>query len=72
MRIKCITSQHKRDFRADFECEHCEHIERDKRGYDDAYFHNEVIPEMVCPRCSKRASGDYQPLPTRYPEGYSV
>ena len=72
MRIKRIHNQHRRDFRADYECEHCGHIERDQRGYDDANFHNNVIPKMVCPKCGKVAGADYRPLTTKYPEGYQI
>ena len=43
MHVKKIISQHRRDFTADYECEHCGHVTRD-RGYDDAYFHKEVVP----------------------------
>jgi Zn ribbon nucleic-acid-binding protein len=72
MRIKKINSQHRRDFRADYECEHCGHIKKDAYGYDDANFHNNVIPEMECQKCGKTASKDYRPLATKYPEGKQV
>lgn len=39
MRIKKILNQYRRDFYADYECEHCGHIVANKSGYDDAYFH---------------------------------
>lgn len=54
MRIKRKISQHRRDFIAEYECEHCGHVEQG-RGYDDANFHENVIPSAVCPKCSKRA-----------------
>ena len=44
MRIKEIISQHRRDFKAIFECEHCGHTET-KSGYDDANYHQNVIPK---------------------------
>jgi len=72
MRIKKILNQHRRDFRADYECEHCGHIEANKSGYDDAYFHEIVIPKMECPKCGKAADENYRPLATRYPEGYQI
>ena len=71
MKIKEILSQHRRDFQAIYECEHCGHTE-EGRGYDDAYFHGTVIPEMKCRKCGKKASDDYRPLGTRYPEGMQV
>lgn len=55
MRIKAIVRQHRRDFVADYVCESCGHVHRGN-GYDDTYFHREVIPDMRCPNCGK-ASG---------------
>jgi len=71
MRIKEIISQHRRDFTATYECEHCGHQHRDQ-GYDDRNFHNNVVPKMACPECGKTAPDDYRPLTTKYPEGYTV
>ena len=72
MRIKIIIRQYRRDFWADYECEHCGYIEKNQAGYDDAYFHNEVIPKMVCKNCGKSAPADYTPLVPRYPENMQV
>ena len=72
MRIKRINSQSRRDFWADYECEHCGHIDGGKRGYDDANFHRNVIPKMECPKCGKQADESYRPLTTKYPEGMQV
>lgn len=71
MRIKEIISQYRRDFTALYECEHCGFKKKD-RGYDDANFHNNVVPNMVCPECGKKAGETYRPLTTKYPEGYQV
>jgi len=71
MKIKEIISQNRRDFKAIYICEHCNH-EEEKRGYDDLHFHTEVIPEMECEKCGKKADEDYIPLTTKYPEGYQV
>jgi ribosomal protein L37AE/L43A len=71
MRIKTIKSQNRRDFYAIYVCEHCGH-EKTGSGYDDAYFHNEVIPSMTCEKCGKTAGNDYTPRATKYPEGYQV
>lgn len=71
MRIKEIKSQHRRDFTAIYECEHCG-FEEIGGGYDDAYFHANVIPGMVCPKCRKKAVDNYRPLTTKYPEGFQV
>jgi transcription elongation factor Elf1 len=71
MRIKTITRQHRRDFWADYECEHCGFIEN-KSGYDDANFHKTVIPTMTCKKCGKKSDESYRPLTTKYPEGYQI
>lgn len=71
MKIKQILSQHRRDFRAIYECEHCGHTYEDW-GYDDAHFHNDVVPTMVCPKCRKAADASYRPIATKYPEGMQV
>lgn len=71
MRIKKILHQHRRDFRAVYECEYCGHEVEDS-GYDDEYFHTKVIPEKLCPVCGKMADADYRPLTTKYPEGMQI
>jgi primosomal protein N' len=72
MKIKKIKSQHRRDFWADMECEHCGHIEENEPGYDDANFHHNVIPEMKCKKCDKKAPSDARPIETKYPEGMQI
>lgn len=74
MKIKKIIYQHRRDFTAIYECEGCGATEK-SRGYDDAYFHQEVIPNMKCKKCGESAislDSDYRPLMTKYPEGYQI
>lgn len=71
MKIKEILYQHRRDFTAIYECESCGHT-HEGWGYDDANFHNNVIPSMVCPECGKKAPDNYRPLATKYPEGYQI
>lgn len=71
MHIKKIISQHRRDFKAEFECEHCGHIETNW-GYDDANFHHNVIPNMKCKKCGKKADENYRALETKYPEGFQI
>ena len=46
---KCISFHE-----ADYECEYCGYI-RNGYGYEDSNFHNNVIPDMVCPKCDKKA-----------------
>lgn len=66
MKIKEITRQHRRDFIADYECDHCGFVVT-KSGYDDENFHVNVIPMMECPKCGKVAKDTYRPLATKYP-----
>jgi len=67
MKIKKITEQIRRDFWAIYKCEHCGHEEKGS-GYDDANFHSNVIPTMICKECGKTSGEDYRPLTTKYPE----
>ena len=67
MKIKTIKSQNRRDFHAVYECDHCGHT-TEGYGYDDANFHNNVIPEMKCDKCGKISGEDYRPLTTKYGE----
>ncbi len=71
MKIKEITSQRRRDFRAIYICEHCGYEEKCS-GYDDTNFHQNVIPKMKCRKCEKIAGDDYRPLTTKYPDGFQV
>lgn len=71
MKIKKILQQHRRDFTAIYECEHCEHT-HEGSGYDDSNFHENVIPKIKCPKCEKTASEDYRPLSTKYPDGFAI
>lgn len=71
MKIKTITSQHRRDFKAIYECEHCG-AEEESYGYDDANFHQNVIPQMRCNSCGETALNSYKPVATKYPEGYQI
>lgn len=71
MKIKQIISQTRRDFHAVYVCEHCEH-EMESYGYDDTNFHQNVIPNMVCPKCNKTAPNEYRPLATKYPDSTVV
>lgn len=65
MKIKKITSQHRRDFYAVYECTHCGHTMKGS-GYDDDNFHRNVIPAMKCEKCGKSADKDYRPLAPKY------
>ena len=67
MKIESMISQHRRDFTAMFVCEHCG--DKVKRGgYDDANFHERVIPQIKCMACGRVAPADYVPQATKYLE----
>jgi len=65
MRIKTIESQHRRDFYAIYECEHCG-VAKKGSGYDDTNFHQTVIPRMECEACGKTAGETYRALAPKY------
>jgi transcription elongation factor Elf1 len=71
MKIKKILSRHRRDFEAVYECEHCNY-ESESYGYDDANFHENVIPNMTCPNCAKTSGDDYVPMAPIYPANYVI
>ena len=66
MKIKKIISQHRRDFSAILECEHCETEEKLTSGYDDDFYHRNVIPNMTCKNCGEKSPEDYRPLTAKY------
>lgn len=71
MRIKEITYQNRRDFKAIYECEHCGEQEV-ASGYDDSNFHENVIPTFKCNKCGKKAKENYRALSTKYEDGYQI
>lgn len=71
MKIQEILSQNRRDFTALYICEHCGHVEK-TYGYDDTYFHQEVVPKMICKSCGKKADINYRPLGTKYSDSYRI
>ncbi len=71
MKIIKIIRQSRRDFTAIYICEHC-NTESEGSGYDDRYFHNDVIPNMVCKKCGQKSPEEYRALSTKYKEGQQV
>ena len=53
MKILEYTFQHRNDFSAIIECEHCQHQEELKGGYHDTYYHNTVLPARKCSSCGQ-------------------
>lgn len=66
MKIYKITNQHRRDFEAILVCEHCDNTQILESGYDDDYFHCNVIPKIPCEKCGKVAGDNYTPNKTKY------
>lgn len=56
MKIKEITWQHRNDFHATMECEHCGHAQDNKSGYNDYNYHRRVIPDIRCKSCGKNST----------------
>jgi hypothetical protein len=57
MKIQRITWQHRSDFNAIMQCEHCNGTQELKSGYDDSFYHSRVIPAITCISCAKNRSG---------------
>ena len=57
MKIREVKSTYGTDFYATYICEHCDHITDKLPGYDDANFHENVIPKRHCQKCEKRRDG---------------
>jgi len=58
MKIHEITWQHRNDFRAILECEHCQSQQDLIDGYSDQNYYSEVLPKIVCVSCGKNACGE--------------
>lgn len=58
MKIKQVVSTYRNDFRAIMECEHCGHEHNNNAGYNDHYYHFQVIPAMHCEECKKNRAGE--------------
>lgn len=55
MYLKEKTHQIRRDFHGIIECEHCGADRELSSGYDDANYHENVIPDLTCHECGKKA-----------------
>lgn len=53
-----ITSRIGNDYRATFECEHCQRVVENVACYNDYFFHEQVIPNMYCQGCGKNTTGN--------------
>lgn len=57
LKIKEITDRLGRDFTATIECEHCSNLQQLTTGYDDAFYHDKVIPSIFCNHCGLNRAG---------------
>ncbi len=71
MFIKDITYQHRRDFNAIYECEHCGTTIKSS-GYDDRHFHQNVIPTFKCLTCGMTTDSSYVARSTKYADNEVV
>ena len=60
MTIVKILSQHRNDFSATIECEHCGSRRHLTTGYDDNNYHTNVMPAMCCKFCGKNRAGEVE------------
>ncbi len=61
MKIHKHIDQIRNDFWCTYICEHCDHETGKSTGYNDAHFHDNVIPAKHCPKCGlNRAGGGEQ------------
>lgn len=63
MKIAMKTGQSRRDFWVIYECEHCG-AQTNGTGYDDANFHQNVIPKMTYTKCGKSSNGEVSSVPS--------
>lgn len=75
MKITKMISQNRRDFTAEMTCECCGHKQIDNSGYDDSYYHQNVIPNIKCKKCGEStisSNNKIEPQQTKYPEGFQI
>lgn len=56
MKIIKTYNWNRRDFSYDAQCEHCGHIEKDRSGYDDSNYYNNVMPDTKCEICNESSN----------------
>lgn len=57
MHILKILSEHRSDFTAMLECEHCNNTQQLMSGYHDEFYHTQVVPAITCESCGKDRTG---------------
>lgn len=75
MKITKMISQHRRDFTAEYTCEGCGNKDICNSGYDDNYYHENVIPNKKCTKCGESTitlGKPIEPQATKYPDGFVI
>ena len=65
------THQYRRDFDGIVKCQFCGHEEELHNGYDDHFYHTQVIPNLMCSKCHKSTISEndtIQKVTLKYPE----
>jgi C4-type Zn-finger protein len=59
MKLNRVLWQMRNDFQGEYKCEFCGAIETDESAdsYMDAYYFENVIPNMFCKKCGKNSNG---------------
>jgi len=57
VKIHTILNRLGNDFWAEYECEYCNHVTQSQSGYEDAHYHDNVIPAKYCPVCGLNRAG---------------
>lgn len=58
MFVKLVTDRNRNDFWYTGECEHCGHERKNMSGYNDAYYHEQVVPSLRCASCGLNRAGE--------------
>lgn len=71
-----MLSQSRRDFTAEITCEFCKNVQKLDSGYDDTYYHTEVLPKQIkCAKCGETTvsgGAKIEPQKTKYPDGFVI
>lgn len=67
MKIEEITWRSRNDFHAILRCEHCGCSQKLTSGYNDAYYHNHVLPAMKCKVCDLPSKSALTPADGKTP-----
>ena len=61
MEIKTYTFEHRNDFKAILECEHCGHEQPLNNGYNDDFYFEHVLPKIACKSCGRSTNEAHDP-----------